>query len=1071
MPHTPPLVVDPRSLDGAREEAPITAGSLDPNILANRSRPASSFQEPSADVNVSAFLANQPQPAPLTHHGYDARMLESIPRKRRKRSQGNDDPLPSDGQVAVGPVTWHEQLTNAAASIHEVGSELEADNLNKSMEPISTLQDNSSESQVQSLPALKTSYQTNFDHPPNRLSPPHQLQANISVLDIDLAAVIPTSVNPTMSTPQKTGVRLGANGKLTNSPKKSQDRSLKTTPKAVANVTSRSRKVEVKNGKFVSSLRVTLSYASPLCGKKIDRILSVQPEAPKKKPPQVLSDPRKITTGGTKIVHPFFRGQPSTKKQAVSRANSESASTAPVSEDEARMSPNPPKAWKDIIFSSKMASAKLLPGLDPIWPPNELHNIQPDAQLLVLSTPSLLITTKSKSKRTAARIADEENILRAFASQIKRGLDQAAQPIHLPTRTIMSGKALFDALAIDSLNMPMSNVLKSRIVAQTSAFDRGMASGPHIWPQTYAPECWQEVLQPKAQILHDWLSNLEVHNVQTGHAQAKQKSTAQKKRHKRKSVEMDDFIAGSDNDELNDKHSSKNAILLTGPSGCGKTASIYAVAHQLGFEVFEINPGMRRNARDIMDQVGDMTQNHLVQKATGISSRRSSVSASDSEYAPPLPISPPANQKTMASFMGPSKKSKRAAFTDTEGSKEIKSKGQKQSLILFEEVDILFDEDKGFWTAVQALIHTSKRPVILTCNDSSSVPAGDLNLFTTLEYQKPPPDLATQYLRSIAAAEGHLLDQAAVRNLYLTKGCDLRASLTELNLWCQMTVGSQRGGIDWMLPYNERHSIPSDGSVTRIISKDTYLNGHDLLPTAMHDQDEFIRHAMDHLDVSALDWVNKDIQYSNEAPSLREVDDYLSLCDARSCMDIFDDSLSPLIAGQIKKLSTSADLSNTRDELVELYLSPHPLQLPRSSVAEALYPLAEETRLGLPQPPGRRAPSMDTISISLVTDVAPYIRHIVCHDQRLEAIRNELDGGSQSGSNKRRRRTRAARAALEGGTKTNTRRDKWFPDTLDFDAVLGTGGVWHTKLPQPQESIDDSNSMGRSRSVSSTAVC
>ncbi|KEF54100.1 uncharacterized protein A1O9_09895 [Exophiala aquamarina CBS 119918] len=1070
MPHTPLPVVGPLSLDGATEQAPVNVAAVEPSGLVDTSRPSSFLQGSSTQVNVSRLSANQTQLRLGNQHGHNSMMLESNPRKRRKITQGNDSAVSCDDQVAVGPETWHEQFTNAAANIHEqIGTEHGGDDSDRSAaQPISTLQDSSSESPVQRSTSLEGSHQTRLDPSSYFLSqPPLPLEANIPVPESELAAAAPSSEEPMMSSPRKTIVRLGANGKLTNSPKRSQKRSPRSANTAV---TSRSRKVEMKNRKFASSLRVTLSYTSPACGKTIDEILSVQAEA-LETPAQALSSPKQSTKGGTEMVHPFFRGKVSTKTRPVSRTNSEPASTAPVSEDEARTSAKQPKAWNNIIFSSRKSSQKLLPGLDPIWPPNAMHNIQPEEQLPITPVASLLATSKSKAKQTVARINEPEDVLRMFAFQLGSGLDQPVQPIHLPTRTIMSGKTLFDVLTLDSLNQPLTNVLKSCIEAQTSSFDRGLASGPNAWSERYAPECWQEVLQPKAQILHDWLSNLEVHNVQSGHVQAKQKPALQKKRRKRKSDEIDDFIAGSDDDELNDKQSSRNAILLTGPSGCGKTASVYAVAHQLGFEVFEINPGMRRNARDIMDQVGDMTQNHLVQKAAGILSRRSSVSASDCEYVPPLPISPPANQKTMASFMGNSKKNK-MDFPNTEGGRDLKAKTQKQSLVLFEEVDILFEEDKGFWTAVQALIHTSKRPVILTCNDTSSVPADDLNLYATIEYEKPPLDVAIQYLRSVAASEGHLLSHEAIQNLYLNKGRDLRASLTELNLWCQMTVGSQRGGIDWMMPYNERCSITSDGSVTRIISKDTYINGHDLLPTVTYDSDEFVRFAMDHLDLSALDWVSEDVHYSNNATGLHELDNLLSLCEARSCIDILDDAVSPLIAGQIKKLSASAELVNARDELVKLYLSPHPLHLPQSNIVEALSPLAEETRIGLPQPLGRKAPSMDAASVSLVTDIAPYVRYIVRHDQNLEALRGELDGGSQSGCNKRQRRTRAARAALEGGTKASTRRDKWFSDSLDFDAVLVTGGVWpHAQLGQPQETIEATNFHGPSSSESSTEVC
>jgi hypothetical protein len=46
-------------------------------------------------------------------------------------------------------------------------------------------------------------------------------------------------------------------------------------------------------------------------------------------------------------------------------------------------------------------------------------------------------------------------------------------------------------------------------------------------------------------------------------------------------------------------------------------------------------------------------------------------------------------------------------------------RGSEISLILFEEVDVVFeDEDRGFFSALAELMQITKRPIILTCNST-----------------------------------------------------------------------------------------------------------------------------------------------------------------------------------------------------------------------------------------------------------------------------------------------------------------------------------------------------------------
>lgn len=58
-----------------------------------------------------------------------------------------------------------------------------------------------------------------------------------------------------------------------------------------------------------------------------------------------------------------------------------------------------------------------------------------------------------------------------------------------------------------------------------------------------------------------------------------------------------------------------NTIVIVGPHGSGKTSSVYACAQELGFEVFEVYPGIgRRNGASVDGLIGEVGRNHIVRK-------------------------------------------------------------------------------------------------------------------------------------------------------------------------------------------------------------------------------------------------------------------------------------------------------------------------------------------------------------------------------------------------------------------------------------------------------------------------
>ncbi|KAJ5953269.1 hypothetical protein N7454_000165 [Penicillium verhagenii] len=526
----------------------------------------------------------------------------------------------------------------------------------------------------------------------------------------------------------------------------------------------------------------------------------------------------------------------------------------------------------------RRSKAKFPELVHPLWPPRELVHVNALNSDISTSVPTVSQHDRKKAKLPTIVINDGENATLASTALARRAaqksLKEGASPrpaLRLPARHNASGKVLEGGI-MTQLSCPLPgeppiihppSIAKLRLSLHESfsAFDSGKYES-QLWPQKYAPKSAEDVLQigREPQVLRDWLRHHKITAVDTGkssHENKKSKSKPEKKRKKRQKAEkLDGFIVSSEeeasemdnlsgsDDELaggvtvsaprtvvrsgdiglgsenaSGKTQLTNAILLSGPPGCGKTASVYAIAKELDFEVFEINPGSRRSGRDMLEKVGDMTRNHLVHL----------LNECDESSAKPrdIAVNEPKQNKLMGFFKGqPSKTEKQGDIRTTatsEPESDQKPREQKQSLILLEEADILFEEDKQFWTGVFTLISQSRRPIIITCNNESLIPIQEMSLHAILRYQTPPPNFALDYLLLVAAHEGHCLKRKDVSKLYAGSGCDIRRALMDLNFWCQIGVGSEKAGLDWILPFwPPEKNVDREGDRIRVLSLNSY---------------------------------------------------------------------------------------------------------------------------------------------------------------------------------------------------------------------------------------------------------
>lgn len=790
-------------------------------------------------------------------------------------------------------------------------------------------------------------------------------------------------------TPKKQ-IKVTKTGKLVSSPPKKQELPASTIPKRrgrprkAARTTNLSSTITIIKYGFDKPSRAAFGQKldAILNGKSAEKHVIIVPPKPARPP---------------KAPHPFFKGKAGQKSsEELVKAEAEhrpvtprkTACTPGKLRAEMRREQDEQDFPSFSMPSKNSRQAKQSGLYEPLWPSKETAHVRNLQQEEVGALPVQFplgssILRRAKRKRNVYTLSAEEEIVTRLSHQLPKVLDMGSdvdnqrftppEDVRLPKRQLTTGidiqhmvraqiKAPIETLAqrLYARTHPAITTLFDDIEHTLTPFDEGRCE-TQAWAQKYRPGRADHVLQPgkEAAVLKDWLKSLTVMAVGAAQdpSKARVPTDTKKPPRKKRKTAADDFIVFSDEEDEDENQEmvelesdpyfprqqpslkrpcwtrNKNVVLLSGPHGCGKSATVYAVAKELEFEVFELHSGVRRSGKDIQDKVGDMTANHLVNhqrsdaptkpKIAAIAADNDTDNERDTAFQKDLDSG---RQGTMTSFFTAKPATKSKLNLKPKAKEVVKSpakmrtipaaqamlpiagvsrKSQKQSLILIEEADILFEEDQNFWAHIIKLAAQSKRPIVITCNEELHIPTQALPMAAVLRLTPPPVDLATDYLVALAGREGHLLQRETITNLYISKDHDLRASITDLSFWCQMSVGDKKGGLEWMYQrWPPGKDVNANGRLLRVASDGTYHSGMGWLSHNVFESDnnvlfdkeeEMLREVWNDWSISPTMLDDADQHNNNSVEpgeltrlsNLDALDRLVSLSDALSAVDMY----------------------------------------------------------------------------------------------------------------------------------------------------------------------------------------
>ncbi|KAM9929211.1 hypothetical protein OXX59_001324 [Metschnikowia pulcherrima] len=434
----------------------------------------------------------------------------------------------------------------------------------------------------------------------------------------------------------------------------------------------------------------------------------------------------------------------------------------------------------------KLSAIQKLKELHPPHISRELMHVLPEGEYAHVKPSRTLVKSVSKDDIDISG----ESMVELGTESLSAFKEQAQSPPKLRYTSIDN----YSEEALVKKNAPLAFTSMPHMAVLSNFIHNKVPKTNHAnWPQKFQPKNIKTLLIQKEcrQFLKKWMSNaFSVLETQSTKTPRNVKLKELQKKQKRRDASMQNFIVDDfdEDEELTDEDVFVPILVIQGEHGSCKTASIYAAMAAMDGYVHEINTGQARSRKDLHSSLREFCTTQIIHK------------------------------------------------------NHDEKKFQK-GLVLFEDCDILFEQDKTFWTTVQDVINYSRRPIVVTVRDLGAVPNNILELAeeqnSILNFKVPPTCETKQYLWLCAYSFGvslapEVLDQV-VSESQTNKSVDLRKALMTCQWLCRIPHTSSGICNISHEPTSKSFAAPAQ-DLEHVVAKLDAVSVSDVLETNTHSQ-------------------------------------------------------------------------------------------------------------------------------------------------------------------------------------------------------------------------------------------